>query len=133
VALADYLAVKAADTTAVLGADQVVADLGGGRAALRPAVHLLSRPSVEHLNIELAFPCVWIAPWSRSDGIEPLRNSLVLNAITGDDELFDTLFDEPTITNIYRGQHLTQFATPVMPHDGYLADFLMRNKAVIRD
>jgi acyl-CoA reductase-like NAD-dependent aldehyde dehydrogenase len=131
--LAAYLASKAADTMAVLGADQVVADLGNGRAALRPAVHLLDRPVIETLNIELAFPCVWIAPWSRSDGIEPLRHSLVLNAITGDEDLLDDLVNEPTITNVYSGSHLTQASTPVMPHDGYLADFLMRNKGVLRD
>ena len=68
-ALADYLAVKAAATKPVLGADQVVADLGDGHAALRPAVHLLSAPDVDVLNIELAFPCVWVSPWSRDDGL----------------------------------------------------------------
>jgi acyl-CoA reductase-like NAD-dependent aldehyde dehydrogenase len=132
-ALAAYLGAKAAGTTAVLGADQVVADLGNGRAALRPALHLLGRPVTETLNIELAFPCVWISPWSRGDGIEPLRHSLVLNAITGDDELLADLVNEPTVTNLYSGGQLTQRSTPVMPHDGYLADFLMRNKGVIRD
>jgi acyl-CoA reductase-like NAD-dependent aldehyde dehydrogenase len=132
-ALAAYLGAKAGDTTAILGADQVVADLGNGRAALRPAVHLLDRPVVDTLNIELAFPCVWISPWARGDGIGPLRHSLVLNAITGDDDLLADLVHEPTITNVYSGRHLTQLSTPVMPHDGYLADFLMRNKGVIRD
>ncbi|MCV7224474.1 acyl-CoA reductase [Mycolicibacterium komossense] len=132
-ALAAYLGTKTAGATAVLGADQVVADLGGGRAALRPAVHLLSAPNVEQLNIELAFPCVWIAPWSRTDGLAPLRNSLVLNVITGDEDLLDSLICEPTITNVHSGRHLTQVSNPEMPHDGYLADFLMRNKAVIRD
>jgi acyl-CoA reductase-like NAD-dependent aldehyde dehydrogenase len=132
-ALAAYLAAKAAGTTAVLGADQVVADLGAGRAALRPAVHLLDRARVDILNIELAFPCVWVSPWSRSDGIAPLRNSLVLNVITGDEDLLDDVVNEPTITNVYSGRHLTQVSTPEMPHDGYLADFLMRNKGVIRD
>ncbi|CAN5745910.1 aldehyde dehydrogenase family protein [soil metagenome] len=131
--LAAHLAARAGDAIPVLGADQVVADLGDGRAALRPAVHLLPRPDAERLNIELAFPCVWISPWSRDDGVEPLRKSLVLNAITGDEDLLDDLMNEPTVTNLYSGHHLTQMLTPAMPHDGYLADFLMRNKAVIRD
>ena len=132
-ALATYLAAKAAGTTPVLGADQVVADLGDGYAALRPAVHLLAKPDVDKVNIELAFPCVWVSPWSRSDGVEPLRHSLVLNAITSDEDLIDNLVNEPTVTNVYSGHHPTYEWTPDMPHDGYLADFLMRNKGFIRD
>jgi len=48
-----------------------------GTAALRPAVHLLAAPDPARLNTELAFPCVWVAPWSRDDDLEPLRRSLV--------------------------------------------------------
>jgi acyl-CoA reductase-like NAD-dependent aldehyde dehydrogenase len=131
-AIAGYLAARAAGTTAVLGADQVVADLGDGYAALRPAVHLLAKPDVDKLNIELAFPCVWVSPWSRSDGVEPLRHSLVLNAITTDEGILDDLVSEPTVTNVYSGHHPTYEWTPAIPHDGYLADFLMRNKGFIR-
>ena len=130
-ALADHLAAKAAGAVAVLGADQVVADLGGGFAALRPAVHLLPRPDPAKLNVELPFPCVWVSPWSRADGIAPLRNSLVLNVITGDDALVDALVNEPTVTNVYRGRHATYYSAPHIPHEGFLADFLMRNKGFI--
>ena len=130
-ALADHLAVKAAGTVAVLGADQVVADLGGGFAALRPAVHLLATADPAKLNVELPFPCVWVSPWSRAEGLAPLRNSLVLNAITTDDELVDDLMDEPTVTNVYRGPHPTHHTAPHIPHEGFLADFLMRNKGFI--
>ncbi|OBA59651.1 aldehyde dehydrogenase [Mycobacterium sp. 1100029.7] len=132
-ALADYLTIKAAGTTALLGADQVVATLGDGYAALRPAVHLLTEPDVEKLNTELAFPCVWVAPWTRTAGLQPLRNSLVVNAITGDDGLIDTLLGEPTVGNVYCGKHPTFYSAPQIPHDGFLADFLMRNKGFIRD
>jgi hypothetical protein len=96
-------------------------------------VHLLAKPDVDKLNIELAFPCVWVSPWSRSDGVEPLRHSLVLNAITSDEGLLDDLMSEPTVTNVYSGHHPTYEWTPDIPHDGYLADFLMRNKGFIRD
>jgi len=130
-ALADHLAAKAAGAVAVLGADQVVADLGGGFAALRPAVHLLPGPDPAKLNVELPFPCVWVSPWSRADGIAPLRNSLVLNVITGDDALVDALVNEPTVTNVYRGRHATYYSAPHIPHEGFLADFLMRNKGFI--
>jgi acyl-CoA reductase-like NAD-dependent aldehyde dehydrogenase len=132
-ALAGYLSARAAGTTPVLGADQVVADLGEGYAALRPAVHLMAKPDVDKLNIELPFPCVWVSPWSRSDGMDPLRNSLVVNAITGDEALIDDLLAEPTVTNVYCGHHPSYHDAPEIPHDGFLADFLMRNKGFIRD
>jgi acyl-CoA reductase-like NAD-dependent aldehyde dehydrogenase len=132
-ALANHLSVKAAGTTALLGADQVVADLGDGCAALRPAVHLMAEPDPDKLNVELPFPCVWVSSWSRDAGLEPLRHSLVVAAITGDQRLIDGLLAEPTVGNVYCGRHPTSHAAPEMPHDGFLADVLMRNKGFIRD
>ncbi len=132
-ALAVHLASVAAGGVALLGADQVVAPLGDGYAALRPAVHLLDTPDVTKINVELPFPCVWVAPWSRADGLEPLRHSLVISAITDDGDLIDDLLAEPTIANVYGGRHPTHHTAPGIPHDGFLADFLMRNKGFIRD
>ena len=132
-ALAAYLVAVAAGTTPVLGADQVVAALSDGCAALRPAVHLMAKPDVAKLNVELPFPCVWVSPWSRSDGLDPLRHSLVINAITNDEDLIDDLLNDSTIANVYRGHHPTYYGEPQIPHDGFLPDFLMRNKGFIRD
>lgn len=132
-ALADHLAVKAAGTMPLLAADQVVADLGDGCAALRPAVHLMERPDADKLNVELPFPCVWISRWSRDDGLQPLRHSLVVTAITGDEGLIDDLLAEPTVSNVYCGGHPTCYSAPEIPHDGFLSDVLMRNKGFIRD
>ena len=131
-AIADHLAAKAVGKTPILGADQIVVDLGDGYALLRPAVHLLTRPDIELVNIELAFPCVWVAPWSRDDGLAPLRNSLVLNAITADEDLLDELIHEPTVRNIYSANLPTYHVQPHIPHDGFLADFLMENKGFVR-
>jgi len=135
--LANYLAARAAGTTPLLGADQVVAAVGDGYAALRPAVHLLAEPGsgqlTDKLNVELPFPCVWVSSWSRAAGVEPLRHSLVVTAITGDDRLVDDLLAEPTVANVYRGRHPTLYAAPEIPHDGFLADHLMRTKGFIRD
>jgi hypothetical protein len=131
--LASHLARVADGSTSLLGADQVVAALGDGYAALRPAVHLLAAPDVAKLNVELPFPCVWVAPWSRADGLKPLRHSLVISAITDDGDLIDDLLAEPTIANVYGGHHPTHHTAPDIPHDGFLADFLMRNKGFIRD
>ncbi|MCU1694532.1 MAG: aldehyde dehydrogenase [Mycobacterium sp.] len=58
-------------------------DLGDGYAALRPAVHLLDKPDIAKLNIEL-------------------------------------------------GQTHHRCAVAALDNDGYLADFLMRNKGFIR-
>nr|WP_205267566.1 aldehyde dehydrogenase family protein [Mycolicibacterium sphagni] len=127
-AVAAFVAARSAGTTALLGADQIVADLGDGRAALRPAVHVLTDLDTEKLNTELAFPCVWIASWQRTDGIGPLRDSLVVSAITEDDGLVDALLDEPSIANVYRGPVPTYYTATGLPHDGFLADFLMRTK-----
>jgi hypothetical protein len=58
---------------------------------------------------------------------------LVLNAITSDADLIDDLVNEPTVASVYNGHYPTYHQTPEIPHDGYLADFLMRNKGFIRD
>jgi acyl-CoA reductase-like NAD-dependent aldehyde dehydrogenase len=128
-----YLLAKAAGTVSWLGGDGVVDELGDGSAALRPAVHQLDRPDAEQAGVELAFPCVWVAPWTPEAGLEPLKETLVLTAMTHDTRLVDALVTEPTISNVYVGDHPTYWMEPDLPHDGYLADFLMRTKAVIRD
>jgi acyl-CoA reductase-like NAD-dependent aldehyde dehydrogenase len=129
-----YLLDQARGTTAWLGGrvGDVVDDLGDGSAALRPAVHQLDRPDAPQAGVELAFPCVWVAPWSPVAGLAPLRNTLVLTVITGDDHLVGALLDEPSISNVYVGDHPTYWLRPGVPHDGYLGEFLMRTKTVIR-
>lgn len=127
-----YLFDRAAGARAVLGGDGVADDLGDGSAVLRPAVFQVDRPDAPQLAVELGFPCVWVAPWSPSDGVAPLRNTLVLTAIGAPEELVDRLVEEPTISNVYLGDHPTHWLEPGIPHDRYLAEFLMRTKAVIR-
>jgi acyl-CoA reductase-like NAD-dependent aldehyde dehydrogenase len=128
-----YVTGKAGGTVSWLGGDGIVDELGDGSAVLRPAVHELDRPDAEQAGIELPFPCVWVAPWTRAAGLGPLRDTLVLTAMTDDAQLVDRLVAEPTIANVYVGAHPTFWIEPGIPHDGYLADFLMRTKAVIRD
>jgi acyl-CoA reductase-like NAD-dependent aldehyde dehydrogenase len=128
-----YLLAEAAGTVPWLGGDGVVDELGDGSAVLRPAVHQLDRPDADQAGVELSFPCVWVAPWTPEAGLEPFKETLVLTAITGDTRLVDALVAEPSISNVYVGDHPTYWIEPGIPHDGYLADFLMRTKAVIRD
>mgnify|MGYP000446827506 CR=1 FL=1 len=123
---------KAVGCTPLLGADQVLHDRGDGYAVLRPALHLATTPDPAIINVELPFPCAWVASWRRTDGLAPLRNSLLLNVITDDQDLVDQIVTEPTITNVYLGPVATHRSAPQVPHDGFLADFLMRNMGFIR-
>ncbi|MFJ4624392.1 aldehyde dehydrogenase family protein [Streptomyces sp. NPDC088812] len=130
-ALGSHLRSVAAGTRAWLGGDGVVDDLGDGSAVLRPAVHQVGSADATQLRVELPFPCVWVAPWSRADGTAALRDTLVLSALTRDRALVDALLAEPTIANVYVGDHPTHWMAPGVPHDSYLSDFLMRSKGVV--
>ncbi|MFZ5889625.1 MAG: aldehyde dehydrogenase family protein [Myxococcota bacterium] len=120
-------------TRAWLGGDGIVEPLVHGGAVLRPAVFQTERVDAPQTRIELGFPCVWVAPWSEADGVEPLKNTLVLTAIVDDEALVQQLVDEPSISNVYTGKCPTCRIRAGVPHDRYLAEFLMRTKAVIRD
>jgi hypothetical protein len=127
-----YLLAKAAGARSHLGGDGVVDELGDGSAVLRPAVYQLDDPFAEQANIELGFPCVWVTPWTRKAGTTVFRDTLVLTAVTKDESLLDALLADPTIKNLYIGDHPTCWMAPGVPHDAYLGEFLMRTKAVIR-
>jgi acyl-CoA reductase-like NAD-dependent aldehyde dehydrogenase len=131
-AIEKYLLDHAGDATARLGGDGIVDPLPEGGATLRPAVFQVGRADAPQTGIELGFPCVWVAPWSASAGVGPLRNTLVLTALTDDGELVDRLVEDPTISNVYLGDTPTYWMRPDIPHDGYLGEFLMRTKAVAR-
>jgi hypothetical protein len=42
--------------------------------------------------------------------------------------LIDELVIEQAVTRVYRGRRATHHTAPHIPHEGFLADFLMRNK-----
>ncbi|MFD5723360.1 aldehyde dehydrogenase family protein [Streptomyces sp. NPDC127036] len=129
-ALSSFLKETARGARSWLGGDGIADDLVDGSAALRPAVHEIGHDD-PRLGVELPFPCVWVAPWKRTEGIGPLRGTLVVSALTQDAALLDTLFAEPSIANVYAGNHPTYWMAPGVPHDSYLSDFLMRSKGVI--
>jgi hypothetical protein len=130
--LEDYLRAKARGCTFRLGDGDLVDELADGSAVLRPAVVQVDRATAPQTSIELGFPCVWVAPWSPSDGVEPLKDTLVLAVSTDDDALVDELVNEPTIRNVYVNDLWTLRTAPHLPHDGFVGEFLMRTKAVIR-
>lgn len=130
--IAGYLAAAAGDAVPVLGGHGVADALPDGSAALRPAVHLLSRPGAPQARIELPFPCVWVCPWTPAAGIEPLKDTLVLSAMTTSESLVGALLAEPTIRNLYVGPVPTYWTAPGVPHDDYLGAFLMESKGFTR-
>ena len=119
---------------ALLGADQVVADLGDGYAALRPAVHLLAGPDVRHkLNVELPIPVrLGLRPGRAADGMAALRDSLVSQRsrrTTADRRVWST---EPTRDKRVPRPHANIVIRPrTFRTTGFSADFLMRNKGFI--
>jgi acyl-CoA reductase-like NAD-dependent aldehyde dehydrogenase len=131
-AIERYLLRTARGCIAHLGGDGVCEELGDNSAVLRPAVFQVDRPDAPQVRAELPFPCVWVAPWSRADGLRPLRDTLALTAINCDDALVDDLISEPTIGNVHLGDYPTTWYEPGLPHDGYLGEFLMRTKTIVR-
>ena len=96
---------------------------------MRPAVHKLASPYANQINLELPFPCVWIAPWSQDDGMKPLLNSLAVTIISHDKNLVKNCINTPSISNVYSGHCPTYWTDIGMPHDDYLTNFLMMSKS----
>jgi hypothetical protein len=65
-----------------------------------------------------------------ADGLAPLRGTLVLTAITGDEALIDELVSEPGIAKAHIGDYATCWHDLGLRRDGYLGEFLMRSKTV---
>ncbi|OEU88195.1 hypothetical protein DB35_17555 [Streptomyces abyssalis] len=94
-------------------------------AALRPAVMCVDRSDHPGLGTELPFPCVWVAPWGRQEGIGPLDDSLALTLLTDDAALVDEALEAPGIRTVLHGRVPRWWRDPHLPHDGYLGQFLM--------
>jgi acyl-CoA reductase-like NAD-dependent aldehyde dehydrogenase len=131
--MADYVTHAARGATCMLGGTRLVDDLGDGSAVQRPSVHVLPSANDSRARIELPFPCLWFAPWSRADGIEALKDTLIMTVLGADEELIDRLVNEPSIRSLYVGSHPTYWAEPQLPHDGYLSSFLMTPKGFVDD
>jgi hypothetical protein len=105
-----------------------VVDLGDGSAALRSAVLVAERATETGFGTELPFPCVWVAPWRRDDGVQPLRHSLALTLLTDDSTLVRSALLEPSIRKVFHGRVPPWWSRPDLPHDGYIAHFLFEAK-----
>ncbi|MEV0334365.1 aldehyde dehydrogenase family protein [Nocardia sp. NPDC050717] len=126
-ALIGHLTARASDIEPLVPIEELAAPGHDGAVTLTPAVFVLDRLDTETLGSELPFPCVWVAPWRRGDGVAPLRDSLVVNAITSDETILDDLLEESSIANVHWNAPTTHSGTR-MPHDGYVGEFLMTSK-----
>jgi acyl-CoA reductase-like NAD-dependent aldehyde dehydrogenase len=127
-AIEDWLAGHAGQVVGEYGTH----DLGDGSAVLRPAVLRLPDTGSVASAPEMPFPLVWVAPWTPDAGISPLRGTLTLGLLTGRADLVDRCVREPSIRNVHIGRFATNWFRPGLPHDGYLAEFLMGAKTVAR-
>jgi acyl-CoA reductase-like NAD-dependent aldehyde dehydrogenase len=105
--------------------DGPLAAVGDDAVALRPAVICVDSADHPGLGVELPFPCVWVAPWRPSEGIGPLDGSLALTLLTDDESLVAAALDAPGIRTVLHGPVPGWWKNPFLPHDGYLAQFLL--------
>jgi hypothetical protein len=98
-------------------------------------------PLTPHLNVvesaqdakvqrELPFPCVTVAPFNVQNDYEVLSNSLVVTVLSRQQDMITKLARDASIANIYVGKIPTTWMDFRIPHDGYLADFLMCNRGI---
>jgi acyl-CoA reductase-like NAD-dependent aldehyde dehydrogenase len=114
----------AVEVTARHYGDGPLGAVGSNAAALRPAVLRVDRSDHPGLGVELPFPCVWVAPWRRAEGVGPLDDSLALTLLTDDTALVQEALDSPGVRTVLHGRVPGWWKDPFLPHDGYLGQFL---------
>ncbi|HFN0790188.1 TPA: aldehyde dehydrogenase family protein [Klebsiella variicola subsp. variicola] len=96
---------------------------------ITPGVIEVTSPEDPLVSVEWPFACVCIAPYEERI-IEHLNNSLVVSIASNDHNLFDTLINNPSISNVYKNKS-TSWHDWKIPHDSFLSEFLMRTKGII--
>lgn len=98
---------------------------------LRPHVTLVESASDPKVQRELPFPCVTIAPFNqKEDCYKALSGSLVVTVLSRQKSLINKILADASIANVYIGNIPTTWMDFRVPHDGYLADFLMCNRGI---
>lgn len=104
----------------------------GGRAMLMPTVLWVKQPRSRAFGLELPFPFITVAEAEdEARMLELSRDALILSVLGGEPELLQRLCCEPSIHKVFAGAHAERGYDPLDPHEGYLADFLYRKKAVL--
>lgn len=96
----------------------------------RPRLDLVDSHTDPLVQRELPLPCVTVAPYDRRTGHQALAGSLVVTVLSRDRALVDGVLRDSSISNVYVGAVPTTWMSPLVPHDGYLAEFLTGNRGV---
>ncbi|MEU0130470.1 MULTISPECIES: oxidoreductase [unclassified Streptomyces] len=123
------VAAGAVDVTAATTGVPLRVDLDG-RAFLRPTV-LLVDPGSPLFGTELPFPFTAVAHVPRSKAVAACAGSLIVSVVGGTDGLVRSLAEEPGIDKVFAGDQFDRGYHPCDPHEGHLADFLFKKKAVL--
>lgn len=99
---------------------------------LPPHVTLVDSVSDIKVQRELPFPCVVVAPFNAEDDscYKALSYSLVVTVLSHQEKIINKVLADASISNVYIGNIPTTWMDFRVPHDGYLADFLMCNRGV---
>lgn len=122
------VAAGAVDVTAAVTGTPLRVELDG-LLFLRPTVLLLDAES-PLWGRELPFPFVTVARVPRSRLRAACAGSLIVALPGGEPDLVEQFAEEPTVDKVFAGEEFDRGYHPADPHEGYLADFLFRKKAV---
>ena len=97
---------------------------------LEPHVTVVESAHDAKVQRELPFPCVTVAPFSKQKDYGALSDSLVVSVLSRQQDLISKIIGDASISNVYIGKIPTTWMDFRVPHDGYLADFLMCNRGI---
>lgn len=123
------VAAGAVDVTAATTGVPLRVDLDG-HAFLRPTV-LLVDPGSPLFGTELPFPFTAVAHVPRSKAVAACAGSLIVSVVGEADGLVHALAEEPGVDKVFAGDRFDRGYHPCDPHEGHLADFLFKKKAVL--
>lgn len=125
------IAAGAVDVTEAVTGVPLRVDLDG-TAFLRPTV-LLVDPGSSLFGTELPFPFTAVARVPRSKAVAACADALIVSVVGEADGLVRALAEEPGVDKVFGGEDFDRGYHPCDPHEGYLADFLFKKKAVLPD
>lgn len=123
------IAAGAVDVTEAATGVPLRVDLDGV-AYLRPTVLLLDAGS-PLFGTELPFPFTAVAHVPRSKAVAACAGSLIVSVVGEAGGLVRALAEEPGVDKVFGGEQFDRGYDPHDPHEGYLADFLFKKKAVL--
>lgn len=96
---------------------------------LRPTV-LLVEPEDPLFGAEYPFPFVTVSEVLPSEMTQACRGSLIVSLVGAGPGSIEDMVQEPSIDKVFYDKMFDRGYDPADPHEGFLADFLFRKKAV---